>query len=303
MEWLSVIRKSLNYIEEHLKEPVSVADLSEQVYLSPLHFQKGFQVMTGYSVAEYIRNRKLYLAALELRDRETKVIDIALDYGYETPESFTKAFTRFHGTTPTGVRQGGNIRTFLPLSIKVEVQGGENMNYKIRNLFGFKVIGFVKEFSFENSYEEIPEFWDEICEKYANNIYAGNPPANACEQAIMDNCIGEYGICIDDKDLAKEGKFLYLVAGKYTGGEVPEGMMVYEFPRGEWAIFDCVGALPEALQSVNTQIFKEWLPGNPDYEIDGNANVEWYDCINGEKTDSYYHSAIWIPVKRKGKKE
>ena len=117
----------------------------------------------------------------------------------------------------------------------------------------------------------------------------------------MDNCIGEYGVCIDDESIADQGKICYLVAGKYVGGEVPEGMKVYEFPQGEWAIFDCVGPVPEALQSLNTRIFREWLPGNPDYEISGNANVEWYDCMNGEKTDPDYHSAIWIPVKRKQK--
>ena len=75
--------------------------------------------------------------------------------------------------------------------------------------------------------------------------------------------------------------------------------IVYEFPRGDWAVFDCIGPIPESLQSLNTRIFKEWLPGNPDYELCGNANVEWYDCINGEKTDKDYHSAIWIPVKKK----
>ena len=112
----------------------------------------------------------------------------------------------------------------------------------------------------------------------------------------MENCIGEYGVCIDD---IGEDKFRYLVAGKYTGGEVPEGMVVYEFPRGDWAVFDCIGPIPEALQSLNTQIVKEWLPGNPDYELCGNASAEWYDCVNGEKTDKDYHSAIWIPVKKK----
>lgn len=299
MEWVSAIRKAVQYMEEHLKDDISAQDVSEQIFLSPVHFQKGFQVMTGYSVAEYIRNRRLYLAALDLCEQDKKVIDVALEYGYETPESFTKAFTRFHGVTPTAIKQGGDIKTFLPLSIKVEVQGGNRMDYKIRRLFGFKVIGFAKEFSFENAYEEIPKFWDEICEKYANNVYAGNPPANEYEKALMDNCIGEYGVCIDDEAIAGKGKFCYLIAGKYTGGEVPEGMMLYEFPQEEWAIFDCVGAIPNALQSLNTRIFKEWLPGNPEFEISGNANVEWYDCMNGEMTDPDYHSAIWIPVKRK----
>ena len=95
------------------------------------------------------------------------------------------------------------------------------------------------------------------------------------------------------------GKFRYLIAGKYTGGDVPEGMVVYEFPRGEWAVFNCIGPNPETLQRVNTQIFREWLPGNPDYELCGNATVEWYDCVNGEMTDPDYHSAIWIPVRKR----
>lgn len=299
MEWLTAIRKSIDYIEDHLNDNISAQDVAQQVYVSPLHFQRGFLIMTGYSISEYIRNRKLYMAALELKKADRKVIDVAFDYGYETPDSFTKAFTRFHGISPVQVKQGGDIRTFLPLSVKITVQGGDKMDYKITKMFGFKVIGFAKEFSFDTAYEEIPKYWDEICEKYAANVYAGNPPANPYEKAFVENCIGEYGICIDDGKAADKGKFTYLVAGKYAGGEVPEGMMLYEFEQGEWAVFDCVGAIPEALQSLNTRIFKEWLPGNADYEISGNANVEWYDCVNGENTDADYHSAIWIPVKRK----
>ena len=299
MEWLTAIRKSIEYIEGHLRDNISAQDVAEQVHISPLHFQRVFLIMTGYSVSEYIRNRKLYLAALDLINVDRKVIDVAYDYGYDTPDSFTKAFTRFHGTTPMQVKQNGYIKTFLPLSVKVTVQGGDKMDYKITKMFGFKVIGFARKFSFDTAYEQIPKYWDEICEKYAANVYAGNPPANPQEKALMENCIGEFGICIDDEKASSKGKFTYLIAGKYTGGEVPEGMMLYEFEQGEWAVFDWAGAIPDALQSLNTRIFKEWLPGNPDYEISGNANVEWYDCVNGEKTDADYHSAIWILVKRK----
>ena len=77
-------------------------------------------------------------------------------------------------------------------------------------------------------------------------------------------------------------------------------MLLYEFPQSEWAVFDCFGPMPEALQSVNTRIFKEWLPGNPEFEISGMATVEWYDCM-GDQSAPDYHSAIWIPVKRKKK--
>ena len=296
MEWLTAVRTAIRYMEAHLEDDISAQDVADQVYLSLFFLQRGFSLMTGYSIGEYLRNRRLYQAALDLKGTEEKVIDIAFRYGYETPESFTKAFSRFHGVTPSQVRDGAAVRVFLPLTIKLSVQGGNQMDYKITPMFPFRVIGFQKVFDNETAYAEIPKYWDEICETYANNVYAGNAPANPYEQAIVDNCIGEYGVCIDD---IGGGKFRYLIAGKYTGGEVPEGMVVYEFPRCDWAVFNCIGPIPEALQSVNTRIFSEWLPGNAEYELSGNATVEWYDCVNGEMTDPDYHSALWVPVKKK----
>ncbi len=296
MEWLSAIRAAIDYMETHLMDDISAQDVAGQVFLSPFFLQRGFSLMTGYGIGEYLRNRRLYQAALDLQRTGEKVIDIALRYGYETPESFTKAFSRFHGATPSQVRDGATVNVFLPLTIILSIQGGKQMEYKITPMFPFKVIGFQKVFDNETAYAEIPKFWDEICEKYARSVYAGNAPANPYEQALMDNCIGEYGVCIDD---IGDGIFRYLVAGKYTGGDIPEGMVVYEFPRSDWAVFDCIGPIPEALQTVNTRIFSEWLPGNSDYELCGNASVEWYDCVNGEKSDPDYHSAIWLPVRKK----
>lgn len=296
MEWLTGIRMAINYIEEHLKDDIDVTDVAKQVYISPFFLSRGFTFMTGCGIGEYLRCRRLYQAALDLKETDEKVIDIALRYCYDTPESFTKAFSRFHGASPSQVRGGAPFRVFLPLKISISIHGGNQMDYRITTMFPFKVIGFQRVFDNDTAYEKIPEFWDEVCEKYAYNVYAGNEPANPYEKALVDNCIGEYGVCIDD---IGGGKFRYLIAGKYTGGDVPEGMALYEFPRGDWAVFDCIGPVPDALQSVNTRIFNEWLPGNPDYELSGSANVEWYDCVNGEKTDADYHSAIWVPVKKK----
>ncbi|MBQ9828043.1 MAG: AraC family transcriptional regulator [Lachnospiraceae bacterium] len=296
MEWLTGIRTAIEYIEDNLEEDITVRDVAGRVFLSPFFLQRGFSLMTGYGIGEYIRNRRLYQAALDLRETGDRVIDIALRYCYDTPESFTKAFSRFHGVTPTQVRGGAAVKTFLPLKISISILGGDQMDYTITSMFPFKVIGFQRIFDNETAHEEIPKYWDEICEKYALNVYAGNTPANPYEQAIVDNCIGEYGVCIDD---LSDGRFRYLIAGKYTGGDVPDGMTVYEFPRSDWAVFSCTGPLPDALQSVNTRIFREWLPGNPEYELCGNACVEWYDCINGEKTDPDYRSAIWVPVRKK----
>lgn len=295
MEWLTGIRSAIDFIENNLENDISVQDVADKVFISPIFLQRGFSLMTGFSVGEYIRNRRLYQAALDLVNTEDLVIVIAYRYCYETPESFTKAFSRFHGVTPSQVRNSTPFKPFLPIKINLTVQGGNNMDYKITSKAGFKVIGFQKVFDSETSYAEIPKFWDEICGKYANNVWAGNTPANAFEKAVADNNIGEYGICIDD---IGGSKFRYLIAGKYEGGEVPEGMEVFEFPVGDWAVFDIFGPCPGALQSVNTKIFTEWLPGNPEYEISGNANVEWYDCMS-KPNDKDYHTAIWIPVKKK----
>ena len=177
MEWLTSIRTAIDYMEEHLTDNISAQDVADRVYLSPFFLQKGFSLMTGYGIGEYIRNRRLYRAALDLKETDDKVIDIALRYGYETPESFTKAFSRFHGATPSQVRGGAAINTFLPLMIKLSIQGGNQMDYKITTMFPFKVIGFQREFDNETAYTEIPKFWDEICEKYALSVYAGNAPA------------------------------------------------------------------------------------------------------------------------------
>ena len=147
MEWLSSIRKAIDLIESNLTAPIDLQQISEAAGIPPLLLQKGFSVMTGYSLCEYIRNRRLYQAALELRSSSKKVIDIALDYGYETPESFTKAFTRFHRATPSQVRSGAGIKGFFPLHITVSISGGNQMDVTIVKKEAMQVIGFQREFS------------------------------------------------------------------------------------------------------------------------------------------------------------
>ena len=295
MEWLTSIRKAIDYMETHLEEDITAQDVADQVFMSPFFFQKAFSLLTGYGIGEYIRSRRLHQAAIDLRETDDKVIDIALRYCYETPESFSKAFSRFHGASPSQVRDGAAGKSFLPLTITISIQGGNRMDCKITPMPAFKVIGFQRLFDTETAYQEIPKFWNEVSGKYMKALWEGKSPANPAEQAVMDNCIGEYGISIDD---AGGGKFRYLIAGKYKGGDVPEGMTVHEFPRNDWAVFDCRGPLPGALQSVNTRIFKEWIPGNPDYEVAAYASVEWYDGP-GDTSAPDYHSAVWIPVRKK----
>ena len=184
MEWLTSIRKAVDYMEEHLEDDISAQDVADQVFASSFFFQKGFSVMTGYGLSEYIRNRRLYRAALDLRETNEKIIDIAYRYRYETPESFAKAFSRFHGASPSQVREGAPIKPFLPLKIEITIHGGNKMDYRIKTMVGFTVIGFAGVFDGETAYIELPKFWDEIRVKDANNVWKGNAPANAIEKAI-----------------------------------------------------------------------------------------------------------------------
>lgn len=299
MEWITTLRQAVNYMEAHLLEDINAADVAGEVHISPFYLQKGFKLMTGYSISEYIRCRRLYLAALDVLTGREKIIEIAYRYSYDTPESFTKAFARFHGISPVQVRKNASaIRTFLPLKIMVTIQGGNEMDYVVEKKNNFQVIGLEREFPFDNSYETLPKYWDEFRARYGDVLFRKKKPQGALEQAICDYNIGEYGVCIDDLKENQEGKFRYMIAGAYyAGGDVPEGMRVYTFPDMEWAKFRCCGKMPVALQDVNTKIYKEWLPGNPDYEMAIGANIEWYD--KGDLNAVDYRSEIWIPVKRK----
>ena len=296
MEWIESIRKTIDYTEKHLLEEINTADISKVVSISPYYLSSGFKIITGYTISEYIRNRRLYLSALEVISNKTKIIDIAYKYGYDTPESFTKAFSRFHSVSPNKLRKcPDKIRIFLPLKIKISIQGGNDMNYVVEKIENFKVVGFEREFSFETGYQEIPKFWDEFCQKYMMPLMSKQTPETEIEKTICNCRVGEYGVCIDD--IGKDGKFRYIIAGRYTGGELLEGMVSYELPDVEWAKFTCTGPMPEALQTLNTKLFKEWLPGNPDYKIAMGVNIEWY--AEGDTKSADYESGIWIPVIRK----
>lgn len=291
MEWTESLKRSIKYMEAHLLEDISTEEVAEAVYMSPFYFQKGFKIMTGYSVGEYIRNRRLYLAALDVLSDREKIIDLAYKYGYDTPESFTRAFSRFHGAPPLQVRADGRkIKTFLPLAITVTIQGGDEMDYVVEKMEPFQVIGFQKVFSLETAYEEIPKFWNEFCENCAKGAYSADV------QKTLEDChVGEFAISVDDMPGQKQ--FHYFIAGEYKGGQVPEGMEIYEAPACEWAKFKCSGPMPAALQTINTRIFNEWLPGNPEYEIAFGVSIEWYAMGDIKAPD--YESGIWIPVKSK----
>ena len=280
MNWTKIIKDALSYIEENITEDLTVSRIAREVNTSAFYFQKGFSMLCGYTVGEYVRMRRLSLAGEDLVSTDIKVIDLAIKYGYDSADSFTKAFTRFHGNTPTDIRQNGaSIKAFAPLHIKLTLDGGKAMEYRIEKKPAFRVMGISKIIDYGNSYDTVPKFWDEVFAKPDNKI------------------MGLYGIC---DDTIPGDKFKYYIADNYDEDLAKaEGYEVKEIPEYTWAVFPCRGAMPQALQSVNTQVFNEWLPASK-YEIASGFNIEFYTdetkyALGSQ--DPEYYSEIWVPIK------
>lgn len=281
MNWMEALNESIEFMESHLQDDITCVDVANSVHMSHFYYQHGFKILTGYTVGEYIRNRRLTLAGIELLQSDSKVIDMAYKYGYETPESFTKAFTRFHGVPPSRVKENAHrLRAFHRLFVKIIVEGGIKLDYRIEKKDAFQVLGIAKEFYVETAYQEIPKFWDEICRDYLGKKDAP--------------ILGMYGIC-DDRN--GKDSFRYIIGDDYTGNTIPKGFEVVDIPSYTWAVFPCVGSMPVALQELNTKIFSEWLPNNKEYEIADGINIEMY--TKGDIKSLDYKSEIWIPVKPK----
>lgn len=285
MGWMELVGNAIQYIEEHITDELTAAEIAAHVNVSPFYFQKGFAMLCGFTLGEYIRSRRLALAGNDLTTGSEKVIDIGLKYGYDSPDSFTKAFTRFHGVTPTQARRESVIlKSFAPLKIHFSLEGGYLMDYRIEKKEAFCVIANAKNFPYEGAKEQVPLFWQE-------HHMSG-------KGAVVH---GVYGINIDAK-MAMD-TFEYLIADPCEPGTaVPEGYALRTIPAFTWAVFPVRGAMPNALQDVNTRIYTEWLPALRDYEFAAGYCVEYYDNpMNYPKgtMDENYYCEIWIPIRKK----
>ena len=260
MEWADAISEAVNFMESHITEHITMYDVANHVNISPFYFHKGFSILCGFSIAEYIRNRRMALAGEELITSDITVMELAMKYGYDSSDSFTKAFSRFHGYTPLAVRRNQTmVKTFAPLKLTISLKGGYIMDYRIVKKEAFTVLGVSKEFRYENAKQEIPLFWQEH--------YSSGKGESVC---------GMFGINIDPQ-MGNE-TFEYLIADVYhPSADIPDGFAVRMIPAFTWAVFPCRGALPNALQDVNTKIFSEWLPALQDYEFAAGYCVEMYD--------------------------
>ena len=150
MDWISSLQSAITYMEEHLLEEINYENVAKHVHTSSYEFHRAFSFLTGITANAYIRNRRLSLAGQEIVNSDVRITDVALKYGYDTPESFTKAFTRFHGVAPSVAREGNTkLVLFNPLVIKLTVDGGKTMEYKIVQTEAKKFIALVRSFKTE----------------------------------------------------------------------------------------------------------------------------------------------------------
>ncbi len=278
MDWIRTINNAIGYMEDHLTDEITLADIAKHVNLSVFHFQRAFSLLTGMSPAEYLRKRRLSQAGADLMGGNEKVIDAAMKYCYESPESFTKAFTRFHGVSPMQVKKGSPIQFMNRLIVRITIEGGCMMNYTIEKWKAMDLLMHAKDFHADTSDAEIPGFWDEY---YANEEYRKIP--------------GYLGLCAQKKTNGDE--FRYGIGCKASDMEgVPEGFEIIHIPEYTWAVFKCVGPVPKAIQSMWDQIYREWLPAS-DYELIPDYDIENY--LPGDPSSLDYVSEICIPVRRK----
>lgn len=272
------IRDALAYIEAHLTDQLDITEIAAQAYVSPFHFQRIFSALCGFTVGEYIRSRRLSEAATVISHSDVRLIDIALQYGYESQESFTRAFRKFHGVSPSAARGGGvSLHNYAPLKIKFTLEGGYIMEYRIEEKPAFTLVAMPpRRFAYETSYTEIPKYWGEHM-----------------QSPMAKEIMGMYGLCMDEFGSAD---FEYLIADNYIPQkDIPAGCVTRTLPASKWAVFPCRGPIVATLQATNKRIYDEWLPNQREYRLAGNINLEVYlEPPHEDPNDDYCE--IWIPV-------
>ena len=281
MDWLKNYNEAIEYIEKHLLDEVDIGSLGKIAGCSGFHFQRMFSYMADIPLSEYIRRRKMSLAAVSLQNGE-KVLDVALKYGYDSPTAFNRAFQNIHGFPPSYAKTKGVIlKAFPPICFKITIKGEVEMNYKIEKKDAFRIVGVKEHYSLslEESFEKVPQFWQKT-------VTEGSVPKilGVMNQSPM----GLLGVstCMNGKD------FDYYI-GVSSDQAVPEGMGEYIVPECTWAIFECKGALPDAIQDLQKRIVIEWLPTSG-YEYANAPDIEVY--FEGDQSSDDYKCEVWLPI-------
>ena len=281
MEWIERLNEAIQYLEEHLTEEIDYGKLGEIACCSAYHFQRMFSFMAGIPLSEYIRRRKMSLAAVDLQGKDMKIIDVAGKYGYSSPTAFNRAFQSVHGIAPSGVKnEGVSVKSFPPLTFKITVKGVEEMNYRIETKEAFRIVGVSVPLhkEIEKNFTVIPPKWEEISKNGTLEKLVG----------MMDTPpMGVLGIstCGDVEP------WRYYIA--VSSSKTADGLEEYTVPGATWAIFAGKGT-NQSIQELERRIVTEWLPTSG-YEYGNAPDIEVY--LNPDPENAEYE--VWIPVVKK----
>lgn len=290
MDWITGISKAIDYIEEHITEPTDYTRAAKEACSSPFNFQRVFALLCGYTLGDYVRMRRLTLAGEELLSTDAKVIDVALKYGYDSPESFSRAFTRFHGVSPSAVRKGAAIRSFSRICVKLILTGGSIMEYRIEKKQAAKIICRRREFTKpgdDYTNREIPEFWNECGRDGSIQKLCGYIKDSARFKGLL-------GVCFSTE--MTDSGFPYGIGAEYDGESDPQDFEIVEIPAYTYAVFTVRGRMPDAFRETYRKICTEFFPQSG-YEYGNGVEIEVYPSADVQNPD--YTCEIWIAVKPK----
>ena len=291
MDWIQGIQRAIDYVEANITEEIDYEEVAKQAYSSSFHFQRVFGILCGFSLGDYIRMRRLSLAGEELSRSSAKIIEVALKYGYDTPESFSRAFTRFHGIAPSEAKRSGNVKIFTPLSVKLTLTGGRKMDYRIEKREAFQVVCKRKQVGKpepENVSQEISALWQQCAiDGTMERLVACIP-----EHPVMK---GLLGICFSSELDAKQ--FPYGIGVEYDGRKVDDDLEVITIPASTYAVFTSKGRMPDAFIETYHRVVTEFFPQSAQYEYAENVEFEVYSSADTQ--DPNYQCEIWIAVKEK----
>ena len=289
MNLLDQLNRAVAYIEDNICNESVLNDISSVTTYSRYHFGRLFYFIADISLTEYVRKRKLSLAAMELQSGSERVLDIAVKYGYDSADSFTRAFVKQHGITPTASRKEGTELKFYPtMTFQIKIEGVQGMNWRIETKEAFKVVGVMRRFLNDDSYK-LSGYWDE---KFADGSLE-----RLRKQVGRDDLMGVCGH-IDDKS----GDFMYMIALPADDNTNTEGFSVINAPASTWAVFrsdDFEGnpygkEIPKLFESV----YKEWLPTSEYEKVEG-VEGEIYDMeIYGVTESGKFFEEVWISVRK-----
>ncbi|MDX9872437.1 MAG: AraC family transcriptional regulator [Clostridia bacterium] len=286
---LNELNHVIDYIEDHLAEDLSLEMISEYAGVSDYHFRKIFFYLSGLTLSEYIKNRRLSEANKDLLQGE-KVTDVAFKYGYQSMDGFTRAFKKWSGFLPSDVLKEGLNKSFPKLFFVITVKGGTSMEFRIEEKSAFNLVGVSKRvpMQFEGVNNEIVKLAQSITDEQKEEMHS--------LQNIAPYEIVNASYDADANFLKEEGDLTHLIGILTTENQVSDRLEKVRIAACTWAIFPNEGPFPAMLQETMAKIYSEWLPSSP-YEV---INVPSFSFTKMDKDKKgYAYSEVWVPVRKK----